>query len=209
MTSVPRTTFETAYQTGVPPWVIGEPQPAIVELAREGRISGAVLDPGCGNGDNAIHLAELGYDVLGIDFSPTAVEIARANAARRAAAHVRFEVADALRLDGEPRFDTIVDSALFHVFGRDDQAAYARSLHAVCKPGGRVHVLALSDAGPGFGPEVSDTAIREAFSRGWELEDIRTHQYRGIVREPQAPLVERPVGEVVDSPAWLATARRI
>lgn len=78
--TIPPTTFDAAYETATAPWVIGEPQPAIVALERDGRVHGTVLDPGAGTGDNAIHLAKLGCDVLGIDLSPPAVERARANA---------------------------------------------------------------------------------------------------------------------------------
>ena len=43
--------FDEFYRTSTPPWVIGEPQPAIVELERAGLIRGKVLDVGCGTGD--------------------------------------------------------------------------------------------------------------------------------------------------------------
>jgi 2-polyprenyl-3-methyl-5-hydroxy-6-metoxy-1,4-benzoquinol methylase len=76
--------FDNAYKTGTAPWVIGEPQPAIVELERAGWISSKVLDVGCGTGEHTILLTRLGYRVLGIDFSPHAVEQARANAAEKA-----------------------------------------------------------------------------------------------------------------------------
>jgi len=42
---------------------IGQPQPAIVRLAFEGGFAGAVLDAGCGTGENALHVASLGFSV--------------------------------------------------------------------------------------------------------------------------------------------------
>lgn len=111
-TTPPKSLFDDVYAGGAAPWVIGEPQPAIVDLERRGAISGAVLDAGCGAGEHTILLTGLGYDLLGVDFSARAVELARATAAARGV-NARFEVADATRLDGEPRFDTVVDSALF------------------------------------------------------------------------------------------------
>jgi len=50
--------------------VIGQPQPAIVALESGGWIRGRVLDAGCSTGERTIHLARLGYDVLGIDSPP-------------------------------------------------------------------------------------------------------------------------------------------
>lgn len=205
-TTPPIDRFDEAYRSGSPPWVIGEPQPAIVELERAGLIHSKVLDVGCGTGEHTILLTRLGYDVLGADFAPHAVEQARANAADKGV-DARFEVADAMNL-GEPGYQTIVDSALFHIFDDADRERYVRSLRGALRPGGLIHVLALSDAGRGFGPEVSETDIREAFGDGWVLEALDTTTYRGVVQAAQADAVGLPVGSRVDEPAWLARARR-
>jgi SAM-dependent methyltransferase len=208
-TTPPRRTFDEAYLTHTAPWVIGEPQPAIVSLERSGGIHGRVLDPGCGTGEHTIHLTRLGYDVVGIDSSEHAIEQARANAAQRGVT-ARFEVADALQLMPDQAYDTVVDSALFHIFGAEERTRYVRSLHRACRPDARVHVLALSDRGPGFGPQISDTVIREAFGERWVVEDLQPSSYRGvIVHDTHAAALGRPVGDVVDLPAWLARARRI
>lgn len=208
-TSIPLSTFDSAYESAAPPWMIGAAQPAVVALERAGRIHGSVLDPGCGSGENAIHLAELGYDVLGLDFSQLAIDIARANAAERGVG-VPFEVGDALRLGAQPRFDTVVDSALFHLLGPDDRAAYARGLHAACRPGALVHVLAIADLEPDFtfGPAVSADAIREAFGAGWQVEDLSTSRYRGMIDETAGARFTLPAGEPADMIAWLARLRR-
>ncbi|HEX2284357.1 MAG TPA: class I SAM-dependent methyltransferase [Mycobacterium sp.] len=207
-TTPPLDLFDDAYRSGTPPWVIGEPQPAIVELERGGWIRGKVLDVGCGAGEHTILLTRLGYDVLGIDYAPHAVAYARENAAAKGV-DARFAVADAMDLGDEPAYDTIVDSALFHIFDDADRPRYVRSLHAACRPGGLVHLLALSDQGRGFGPEVSEDTIRAAFGDGWELQALDATTYRGIVGEPHAEALGLPVGTRVDEPAWLARARRL
>jgi SAM-dependent methyltransferase len=204
-----RTQFDEAYLSHTAPWVIGEPQPAIVTLERSEWIRGRVLDSGCGTGEHTIHLARHGYDVLGIDLSEHAIEQARANAIQRGVT-ARFEVADALQLERHQAYDTVVDSALFHIFEPADRARYVRSLHRACRPDGRVHVLALSDAGPGFGPQISDAVIREAFGDGWVLEDLQPTRYRGVIlHDAHAAALGLPIGDLVDLPAWLARARRI
>src|SRR3954451_23088959 len=98
--------FDEAYKSRTAPWVIGEPQPAIVELQRAGWIHSKVLDVGCGTGEHTILLTRLGYDVLGVDLSPHAIEQARANAAVKGV-DARFEVADAMNLGGEPLYNTL------------------------------------------------------------------------------------------------------
>ena len=211
MTTPARDRFDAAYQTGTPPWVIGEPQPAIVAVEQTGAIRGAVLDVGCGLGEHTILLTALDYDVLGVDFAPNAIEQARANAAAKGV-DARFEVRDALDLDAEPGYDTVVDSALFHVFGAfgddADRARYVASLHRAIRPGGVLHLLALSDAGRGFGPSVSEDVVRTAFADGWQIESLAVTTYRGIVGEAHAEALGLPVGTVVEEPAWLARIRR-
>jgi SAM-dependent methyltransferase len=206
-TTPPLDRFDEAYRSRSAPWVIGEPQPAIVELQRAGWIHSKVLDVGCGTGEHTILLTRLGYDVLGVDFAPRAVQQARVNAADKGV-DARFEVADAMNLGAEYRYQTIVDSALFHIFDDADRARYVSSLHAAVRPGGLVHVLALSYAGRGFGPQVSEREIRDAFGDGWVLEALDATSYRGVVQEAQVDAIGLPVGTRVDEPAWLARARR-
>lgn len=200
--------WDLAYRARSAPWLIDQPQPAIVALERDGWIRGSVLDVGCGAGEHTIHLAAQGHTVLGVDFSPAAVEVARANAAARGVP-AQFKVANALALGTGPRFETIVDSALFHIFGDDERARYVHSLSEACQPGGRVFVLALavSDTEPGFGPRITDTAIREAFRAGWTLEELRASRYRVRVDEDNAARSGLPAGQLADLPAWQARIR--
>ncbi|MGP4055360.1 class I SAM-dependent methyltransferase [Mycobacterium sp. 4D054] len=200
--------FDEFYKNQTPPWVIGEPQPAVIELERAGLITGRVLDVGCGTGEHTILLTEAGYDVVGMDGAPTAIEQARRNAEARGV-NARFAVADALHLPEQPKYDTIIDSALFHIFDDEDRASYVRSLRSATRTGSVVHVLALSDTGRGFGPEVSDNTIRAAFEAGWEIEALDETTYRGMVTEIHAEALGLPIGTVVDEPAWLARVRRL
>lgn len=198
--------FDTAYETHTAPWVIGEPQPAVLALERTGVLRSRMLDIGCGLGEHTIALTRLGYDVRGVDFAPHAIEQARANAAAHGV-DARFDIGDAFTLDGV--YDTILDSALFHIFDDADRTRYVDSVHRALIPGGYLHLLALSDTGRGFGPQVGEEVIRTAFAVGWELESLTTTTYRGVVGEAHAPLLGLPAGTVVDEPAWLARVRRI
>jgi 2-polyprenyl-3-methyl-5-hydroxy-6-metoxy-1,4-benzoquinol methylase len=113
--------FESAYRGEAPemgegnrpPWSIGEPQPEIAELIDAGKFHGEVLDAGCGEAATAIYLAERGFTTVGLDMSPTAIELARAEAARRGVHGATFDVADISNFSGyDVRFGTIVDSTL-------------------------------------------------------------------------------------------------
>src|SRR5213592_3778299 len=94
--------FERAYrgeeeQLGAglkPPWSIGEPQPELAALIEQGRFHGDVLDAGCGEAAISLHLAERGLTTVGLDQSPTAIERAKKEAAKRGLTNAAFEVAD-------------------------------------------------------------------------------------------------------------------
>lgn len=66
-----------------------------------------VLDIGCGTGTLSVLLAELGYEVLGVDLSPRMLEQAALKAARHRVA-VRFELGDAARPEVDGSFDVVL-----------------------------------------------------------------------------------------------------
>ena len=104
------------------PWDTGTPDPLLVEMVESGAIApGRTLEIGCGTGTNAIFLAEHGFNVLGVDISPVAVEKARA----KARGTCRFDVIDFLEAvpTGGP-FEFVFDRGCFHSF--DDESERAR-----------------------------------------------------------------------------------
>jgi SAM-dependent methyltransferase len=179
-----------------PPWEIDGPQPVVVELAASGQLRGRVLDVGCGSGENAIVVAQHGARVLGIDLSPRAIEQASEKARAKGVA-VRFQIADALRLDRlDEVFEAVIDSGTFQAFFNDDmRSLYASSLANVVRPGGVVYLTCVSDRDESDrGPRrVTEAEIRSTFARGWVVEELRE-----CVRQ-------RRVGPFK---AWLATIRR-
>jgi SAM-dependent methyltransferase len=168
--------WNASYLGDPPPWDIGRPQPAIARLVDDGAFAGAVLDAGCGTGENALYLASRGLSVLGVDLAETAVSIATDKAAARGI-DAAFVVADALHLDRLDRtFDTALDCGLFHTFDGDERRDYVASLASVTARGGNLHVLCFSDVGRGAcGPHpVSRDELTAAFDpkSGWSVADV-------------------------------------
>ena len=121
MTGLP---WDASYADGPAPWDIGRPQPAVMRVASEGGFTGAVLDTGCGTGENTLHIASLGLRVLGVDVAETALAIARVKAEDRGI-EVEFAMADAFALERLGRwFDTVLDCGLFHTFDGDERPQY-------------------------------------------------------------------------------------
>ena len=87
---------------------------------------------------------------------------------------------DALTLtELDRRFDSVIDSGLFHVFSDEDRARYVAGLAHVTGPGGRLFLLCFSDAEPGTeGPRrVSKRELEEAFADGWQIESIQPSRF--------------------------------
>ena len=96
-----------------------------------------VLDVGCGLGRHAVSLARLGFDVVGVDVSPWALERASA-AADAAGVDVRLHRVDALHADHWPvsEVDAVVCVQAFG-WGTDaQQLRMLRSLRRLLAPGG-------------------------------------------------------------------------
>ena len=167
--------FRTTYDAGAPPWDIGRPQPALLELADDGALAGRVLDVGCGTGEHALMAAARGFDAIGIDAVHKAIDLAKQKARQRGLM-ARFLVWDALKLsDLSEHFDTVLDSGLFHVFDDEDRARFVAALTAATRIGGRYHMLCFSDRQPGaLGPRrVSEAEIRAAFQPpAWRVDAI-------------------------------------
>jgi len=163
--------FDVAYE-GTPPWDIGRPQATIVCLAEAGEITGSHV--GCGTGENALYLAERGYEVIGVDAAPVAIERAQAKARDRGI-EAEFRVWDALRIAELGRtFDTAIDVGLFHSFQDEERPIYANNLHAALEPGGHYLMLCWSECNEwGYGPRrVTQAEIHETFAEGWTVDSI-------------------------------------
>ena len=176
--------FESAYRgeasdfPGVrPPWSIGEPQPEIAALIRAGKVHGEVLDAGCGEAATALYLAEKGFTTVGLDQSPTAIDLARAEAAERGLTNASFEVADISNFTGyDGRFGTIIDSTLFHSMPVELRDGYQQSIVRAAAPAASYIVLVfdkntMGDTGPAN--PVTEDELRAVVGRYWVIDDVR------------------------------------
>src|SRR6201988_4136309 len=185
MTSLPQDMdFESAYrgeaaQLGLgvrPPWSIGEPQPELAALIEAGKFHGDVLDVGCGEAAVSLRLAELGYTTVGLDLSPTAIELARAEAAAPGLTNASFEVADISSFSGyDGRFGTIVDSTLFHSIPVEAREGYQQSIVRAAAPGASYYALVFDRAGMPNGPAnpVTEHELRDVVAKYWVIDEVR------------------------------------
>lgn len=117
---------------------------AQLAAAAEGLSPGRALDLGCGEGGDAVWLAEQGWDVVAVDVSETALARA-ADEARRRGVGDRIDFAHHDLSDSFPdgRFD-LVSAQYLHSFVRLERPAILRKAAESLSPGG---LLVICDHG--------------------------------------------------------------
>ncbi|TVS07623.1 MAG: class I SAM-dependent methyltransferase [Phycisphaerales bacterium] len=166
-----------------------------------GPVRPLAIDLGCGGGQASLRIERAGYSVLGVDFSPTAIDLARANAAEEAA-EAEFMIADCLSMPKVPSgaFDLAIDNHTLHCLVLpEDRRRFLAEARRVLHPGGVLFSETMSAEGePDFEKLGVDpkTRIDEHRTRYWVLRDeLRTElaeagfEIRSISLRPQP---ERP-----------------
>jgi len=187
---MPEHDWNAHYASGFMPWDSDEPDPALVATVEGGTISaGRTLEVGCGTGTNALWLAARGFDVLGVDVSPLAIDRARAKLGDAASA-CRFEVCDFLTDPPQGVFDFVLDRGCFHAFDAPEvRARFAALVAGVLAPGGLWLSLIGSteggsrDTGP---PRRSARDIASAVEPALEIVELRAIHFDLHVEVPPA-----------------------
>jgi cyclopropane fatty-acyl-phospholipid synthase-like methyltransferase len=131
MSMMNKLTYEILYRFPFVPisWIMGPILPDLVKLVEGGRLTrGRAIDLGCGVGVEAIYLAQNGFDVTGVDFSPTAIRRARRDA-RDSGVEVNFiqdDLTDLQHVSGT--FDLLIDVGAFSDLDQVQRDAYVQSV---------------------------------------------------------------------------------
>jgi cyclopropane-fatty-acyl-phospholipid synthase len=115
-----------------------------------------LLDVGCGWGSLAIHAAQrYGASVVGITLSEEQAQLARKRAAEVGLTdRIEIRVQDYREIDDAP-FDAISSIGMSEHVGRAEMPAYARRLHDLLRPGGRLlnHAIAWNAGTTTWNPD--------------------------------------------------------
>lgn len=177
--------YALAYRLGFTPWErYGGAAAASVaarldrEAADRARPPGRALDLGCGRGQYTADLVRRGWQAVGVDSVPAAVEAAR----RKDIPGATFVVGDVTALSEVElgRFDLFLDIGCFQGLGPDQREAAGRSVSALANPGATLLMLA-------FGASrirsvvggVSPQEVEEAFP-GWEVLEVEPAETSGL-----------------------------
>lgn len=129
--------YEVLYRRFRAPWDIG-PRPELVELVQSGRVQPCkAIDLGSGTASNCIFLAQHGFDVTGVDFAASAVELGISRA-REAGVSVRFVRDDLTRMQHvRGPFELLVDYGTLDDLHARDRDRYVETVLRLSQPGSR------------------------------------------------------------------------
>ncbi|MGZ8747220.1 MAG: class I SAM-dependent methyltransferase, partial [Mycobacterium sp.] len=130
-------------------------------------------------------MAEKGSTTVGLDQSPTAIELAKAEAARRGLSNATLEVATSVisaatrPVQHDRRLDPV---PLMPVELRE---GYQQSIVRAAAPGASYFVLVFDKAGMPDGPAnpVTEDELREVVSKYWTIDEIRPARIHGVFPE--------------------------
>jgi len=127
--------YEAVYRYARAPWDVG-PREELVRLVESGRLRpGRALDLGSGTAGNCVFLAQHGFEVTGLDYAASAVELGRARA-RQAGVQVDFvqdDLTGLRRVSGV--FDLLVDYGTLDDLLPRDRDRYLENVLPLTQPG--------------------------------------------------------------------------
>ncbi|MCU0961775.1 MAG: class I SAM-dependent methyltransferase [Pirellulaceae bacterium] len=155
------------------------------QLLRPGR----AVEFGCGNGTNAVFLAQEGFDVTALDLAPTALAQARQRA-EQAGVQVRWLLADVTAPPELEPVDVVFDRGCYHGVRRENAQGYVAALRRVTRPGARILILAgnaneQTGSGP---PRVTEQELRDDFSAGFRFIHLETTRFDSATADRQGAL---------------------
>lgn len=146
----------------------------------------SILDMGCGDGRNIIELAQKGFEITGIDFSPAAVEIAQKRLKEKnliANVYVS-DIFEKVRFIEDESFDGIIASDAVHYVEIEKFTQILKEMNRILKTGGLIFLTVPSEkaiiepeklAELFFTKEQIEKIITESFNIKYFGEDNQNH----------------------------------
>jgi SAM-dependent methyltransferase len=190
--------YRFMYRVGFKPWEQDSPNArrqlagllTLEEASREAPY-GRALDLGCGTGRWTVELARRGWQVVGVDVVPTAIEAARRRA-REANVDVAFFDGDVTALHSAgvgSGFSLLLDVECFNHLSDSQRVAVGREVSAVALPDATMLLLVWARARRGpLPPGANRDDLTTAFS-GWRIVD--EHAYEGELPRPLKNIAPR------------------
>ncbi len=173
MSDLTAAAWEQKYQVNQDRWHLGCPAPPFINLLASaiapppGRI--AVL--GCGKGQDALLFSTAGFEVIGFDFAPSAINHAT-NLAQERALNAQFLQRDIFDLTAEfpQNFDYVLEHTCFCAIDPTLRTSYVQLVKKLLRSQGQLIALFYThqrSGGPPFG--IKPSAILDLFTPYFEV----------------------------------------
>ena len=164
--------WESHYQEENTPWDLGQAAPAFISLlySKEPPIPGRAAILGCGRGYDALIFATHGFDVIGFDFSASAIADAQsiADTADSPAKFMQRDIFD-LPAEFENYFDYVIEHTCFCAMEPERRFDYVDVANSILKPEGEMIAVFFTHNRPGGPPYgIDPTEIKQYMHRGFE-----------------------------------------
>lgn len=110
-TEAPASVWDSSYARERTPWRSSGLSMITRRLLKTYASGRALLEIGCGNGDDSDSITRMGFTYLGIDISKTAIRYAKS---RHHSNQVQFSPADFFRWSSKVSFDVVYEKGFFH-----------------------------------------------------------------------------------------------
>jgi cyclopropane fatty-acyl-phospholipid synthase-like methyltransferase len=118
-----------------------------VHFLKSKKITGTLLDLGCGNGKNSFYFQNNSFNSTGIDFTKSAINICKQNSQNLdEKLKPTFLVRDVLDLKFSTKFDIIIDCGCLHHIRRSYWNKYKTTIFNNLKDGGYYYVHGISNS---------------------------------------------------------------
>jgi SAM-dependent methyltransferase len=170
--------WQNRYDSGNTPWDLGQASPHFVNLLQSQPhwlIPGKISVLGCGRGHDAALFAKAGFETVGFDYAPGAIQEAQTHYGQIA----QFQQANIFDL-ADPhspwteQFDYLLEHTCFCAILPKERPDYVKSVHNLLKPGGSlIGVFWEHDDTDGPPFSTTEAQLREAFQPGFEVISIQ------------------------------------
>jgi methyl halide transferase len=169
--------WEQRYQNSQDRWDLGCPAPPLIGLLASAQAPqpGRVAVLGCGSGQDAMLFAEAGFEVIGFDFAPSAIERASKVAQARNLT-AQFLQRNIFELEPEflNGFDYVLEHTCFCAIDPSLRSEYVQVVKNLLRPNGQLIALFYTHNkpdGPPFG--VKPKAILAEFTPYFEISSFQ------------------------------------
>ncbi len=177
------------------PWNRETPPEILQRIVKNEKIKPCkAIELGCGTGNYVIYLSKMGFDVTGIDFSETAIKIAK-NSAEKKGVRCNFIVADVLgdMAEIQDTYDFAYDWEVLHHIFPQDREKYISNIYRLLNPEGLYLSVSFSEESPQFGGKgkyrktpldtvlyfSSESEMVSLFKPHLEIEELKTVDIEG------------------------------